>query len=251
VSGHSKWHSIKHAKGAADAARGKLFARLARQIEVAARAGGGDIEGNPTLRTMVQKARDASMPKDNIERAIKRGTGELEGVTYEQVSYEGYAPNGVAVYAEVLTDNRNRTGAEVKNAFTRNGGSLAEPGAVSWQFERKGVIILEKSAASEDDLMLAALDAGAEDIEDQGDTWQVTTPPTDLHAVRAALEAAGISFTSADLTMLPSTSIRLADAASAKQVLRVIDALEEHDDVQNVYANFDIPDDVLQTVVAS
>jgi YebC/PmpR family DNA-binding regulatory protein len=219
MSGHSKWHSIKHAKGAADAARGKLFARLARQIEVAARQGGGDIEGNPTLRTMVQKGRDASMPKDNIERAIKRGTGELEGVTYEQVNYEGYAPHGVAVYVETLTDNRNRTGAEVKNVFTRNGGSLAEPGAVSWQFERKGVIILEKAAASEDDLMLAALEAGAEDIEDQGDTWQVTTPPTDLHAVRTALEEAGIAFTSADLTMLPSQTVPLEDAAAAKSVL--------------------------------
>ncbi|MBM3675715.1 MAG: YebC/PmpR family DNA-binding transcriptional regulator [Actinobacteria bacterium] len=250
MSGHSKWHSIKHAKGAADAARGKLFARLARQIEVAARAGGGDVDANPTLRTMVQKARDASMPKDNIERAIKRGTGELEGVTYEQVTYEGYAPNGVAVYVEALTDNRNRTGAEVKNVFTRNGGSLAEPGAVSWQFERKGVIILEKSAASEDDVMLAALDAGAEDLDDQGDTWQVTTPPTELHAVRTALDGAGISFTSADLTMLPQQSVPLGDASSAKQVLRVIDALEENDDVQNVYANFDIPDDVLQAVLA-
>jgi len=250
MSGHSKWHSIKHAKGAADAARGKLFARLARQIEVAARQGGGDIEGNPTLRTMVQKARDASMPKDNIERAIKRGTGELEGVTYESVSYEGYAPNGVAVYVEALTDNRNRTGSEIKNVFTRNGGSLAEPGAVSWQFERKGVIILEKSAASEDDLMLTALEAGAEDIEDQGDTWQVTTPPTDLHAVRTALEGAGIAFTSADLTMLPQQTVPLEDATTAKQVLRVIDSLEDHDDVQNVYANFDIPDSVLQTVMA-
>jgi YebC/PmpR family DNA-binding regulatory protein len=250
MSGHSKWHSIKHAKGAADAARGKLFARLARQIEVAARQGGGDIEGNPTLRTMVQKGRDASMPKDNIERAIKRGTGELEGVTYEQVNYEGYAPHGVAVYVETLTDNRNRTGAEEKNAFTRNGGSLAEPGAVSWQFERKGVIILEKSAATEDDLMLAALEAGAEDLEDQGDTWQVTTPPTDLHAVRTAIEEAGIAFTSADLTMLPSQTVPLEDASAAKSVLRVIDALEEHDDVQNVYANFDIPDTVLSTVVA-
>jgi YebC/PmpR family DNA-binding regulatory protein len=248
VSGHSKWHSIKHQKGAADAARGKLFARLARQIEVAARQGGGDIDGNPTLRTMVQKGRDASMPKDNIERAIKRGTGELEGVTYEQVSYEGYAPNGVAVYVETLTDNRNRTGSEVKNAFTRNGGSLAEPGSVSWQFERKGIIQLEKAAASEDDLMLAALDAGAEDIEDQGDTWQVTTPPTDLHAVRAALEGAGIAFLNADLTMLPSQTVPLTDASAAKSVLRVIDALEEHDDVQNVYANFDIPDDVLASV---
>jgi YebC/PmpR family DNA-binding regulatory protein len=250
MSGHSKWHSIKHAKGAADAARGKLFARLARQIEVAARSGGGDPDANPTLRTMIQKARDGSMPKDNIERAIKRGTGELEGVTYESVTYEGYAPNGVAVLAECLTDNRNRTGSEVKNVFTRNGGSLAEPGAVSWQFERKGVIILEKGAASEDDLMLAALDAGAEDIEDQGDTWQITTPPTELHAVRTALEDAGIPFTSADTTMLPSQTVPLGDAGSAKSVLRVIDALEEHDDVQNVYANFDIPDDVLQTVLA-
>ena len=250
MSGHSKWHSIKHAKGAADAARGKAFARLARQIEVAARDGGGDADANPTLRTMVQKARDASMPKDNIERAIKRGTGELEGVTYESITYEGYATNGVAVYVEVLTDNRNRTGSEVKNVFTRNGGSLAEPGAVAWQFERKVVIVLDKSAASEDDLMLAALDAGAEDIEDQGDTWQVTTPPSDLHVVRDALEAAGITVTSADLTMLPTTAIELSETSSAKNVLRVIDALEEHDDVQNVYANFDIPDDVLQAVYA-
>jgi YebC/PmpR family DNA-binding regulatory protein len=250
VSGHSKWHSIKHQKGAADAARGKLFARLARQIEVAARDGGGDLEANPTLRTMVQKARDASMPKDNIERAIKRGTGELEGVTYENINYEGYATNGVAVYVEVLTDNRNRTGADIKNIFTRNGGSLSEPGAVAWQFERKGVILVPKAAASEDDLMLAALDAGAEDIEDQGDAWQVTTAPTDLHAVRTALDGAGITVTSADLTMLPSTTIALSDASSAKSVLRVIDALEEHDDVQNVYANFDIPDDVLQSAYA-
>jgi YebC/PmpR family DNA-binding regulatory protein len=250
MSGHSKWHSIKHAKGAADAARGKLFARLARQIEVAARAGGGDVDANPTLRTMVQKARDASMPKDNIERAIKRGTGELEGVTYEDVTYEGYAPNGVAVYVEALTDNRNRTGAEVKNIFTRNGGSLAEPGAVSWQFERKGVIVLDKATAPEDDLMLAALEAGAEDIVDQGDTWQVTTPPTALHAVRTALEGSGLAVTSGDLTMLPTSTIALDDASGAKQVLRVIDALEEHDDVQDVYANFDIPDDVLSAVYA-
>ena len=249
MSGHSKWHSIKHQKGAADAARGKLFARLARQIEVAARNGGGDPDANPTLRTMIQKGRDGSMPKDNIERAIKRGTGELEGVRYEQVVYEGYAPNGVAVLIDCLTDNRNRTGAEVKNAFTRHGGSMAEPGAVSWQFERKGVLILEKSAASEDDLMLAALDAGAEDLTDQGDTWQVTTAPGDLQAVREAVEAAGIPITSFDLTMLPNQTVPL-DAAAAKTVLRVIDALEEHDDVQSVYANFDIPDDVLQTVMA-
>ena len=250
MSGHSKWHSIKHAKGAADAARGKAFARLARQIEVAARDGGGDVDANPSLRSMIQKARDASMPKDNIERAIKRGTGELEGVTYETINYEGYATNGVAVYVEVLTDNRNRTGSDIKNIFTRNGGSLAEPGAVAWQFERKGVILLDKSAASEDDLMLAALEAGAEDIEDQGDTWQVTTGPSDLHSVRTALDEAGIKVTSADLTMLPSTTVELDETARAKSVLRVIDALEEHDDVQNVYGNFDIPDDVLQAVYA-
>jgi YebC/PmpR family DNA-binding regulatory protein len=246
MSGHSKWHSIKHAKGAADAARGKQFARLARQIEVAARSGGGDIEGNPTLRTMIQKARDASMPKDNIERAIKRGTGELEGVTYENITYEGYATNGVAVYVETLSDNRNRTGSEIKNVFTRNGGSLAEPGAVAWQFERKGVLIVDQSVATEDDLMLAALEAGAEDIADQGDTWQITTGPGDLHSVRDALESSGIAVTSTDLTMLPSTTVELDEASKAKSVLRVIDALEEHDDVQNVYANFDIPDDVLQ-----
>jgi YebC/PmpR family DNA-binding regulatory protein len=250
MSGHSKWHSIKHAKGAADAARGKLFARLARQIEVAAREGGGDIDGNPTLRTMVQKARDASMPKDNIERAIKRGTGELEGVTYESITYEGYATNGVAVYVETLTDNRNRTGAEVKNVFTRNGGSLAEPGAVAWQFERKGVIILDKAAAEEDDLMLVALDAGAEDIADQGDTWQVTTAATDLNAVRTALTEGGLEVKESELTMLPTSTVEIDEASKAKSVLRVIDALEEHDDVQNVYANFDIPDTVLAAAYA-
>ena len=235
MSGHSKWHSIKHQKGAADAARRKVLYRLARQIEVlVARTGGGDVEGNPTLRTMVQKACYASMPKDNIERAIKRGTGELEGVTYEEVNYEGYASHGIAVYVEVLTDNRNRSGSEIKNIFTRNGGSLAEPGAVSWQFERKGIVILDKSAASEDDLMLAAVDAGAEDIVDQGDTWEATTPATDLHAVRSApLEAAGIPVTSGDLTMLPRYDDRARRVGgAAKSVLRVIDALEEHDDVQ-------------------
>jgi YebC/PmpR family DNA-binding regulatory protein len=248
MSGHSKWHSIKHQKGAADAARGKLFARLARQIEVAARSGGGDIDANPTLRTMVGKARDNSMPKDNIERAIKRGTGELEGVRYESVTYEGYAPNGVAVLVECLTDNRNRTGSEVKNVFTRNGGSLAEPGAVSWQFERKGVLLVAKTGVSEDALMVAALDAGAEDIADAGDTWQVTTDPSALHAVRDALAAAGVEVLSTDLTMLPSQLVPLGDAGAAKTVLRVLDALEEHDDVQNVYANFDISDDLLQSL---
>jgi YebC/PmpR family DNA-binding regulatory protein len=250
VSGHSKWHSIKHKKGAADQARGKLFAKLIKQIEVAARGGGGDIEGNPTLRVAVQKARDSSVPMDTVDRAVKRGTGELEGVRYEPASYEGYASGGIAVYIECLTDNRNRTGQEIKNVFTRNGGSLAEPGAVAWQFERKGVIYVEKRAATEDDLMLAALDAGAEDIVDEGDTWRVTTPPTDLQSVRSALEGAGIPFTSADLTMLPSQTVPLTDEATARSVVRLIDALEDQDDVQAVYANFDIPDDVLQAVVA-
>ncbi len=249
MSGHSKWASIKHTKGAKDKARGKLFAKLIRQVEVAAREGGGDPEANATLRTMFQKARDNSVPMDTIERAIKRGTGELEGVRYEAATYEGYAPCGVAVYVECLTDNRNRTGSEVKSAFSKNGGSLAEPGSVAWQFERKGVILLPKSVA-EDDLMLVALDAGADDLSDQGDTWQLTCPPTELARLRSALELAGIAFESADLTMVSTTNVPLDNESDARKVLRLIDALEDHDDVQNVYANFDIPDAVLHLVEA-
>jgi YebC/PmpR family DNA-binding regulatory protein len=249
MSGHSKWHSIKHKKGAADAARGKLFAVLIRQIEIAARTGGGDPTSNATLRSMVQKARDNSLPVDTIQRAIKRGSGEEEGVIYEQVSYEGYAASGVAVIVQALTDNRNRTSAEIKNIFSRNGGSFAEPGAVSWQFERKGVVQVDH-ATDEDELTLAAADAGAEDIEDMGDHWQVTTPPTDLHAVRTSLEEAGIKVKSSDLTMIPTTSVALDQQDKAKSVLRLMDALEEHDDVEAVYANFDIPDAVLEAVSA-
>ena len=247
MSGHSKWATIKHKKGAADKARGKLFAKLIRQVEVAAREGGGDPDSNPTLRTMFQKARDASVPLDTIERAIKRGTGDLEGVTYEAVTYEGYAPHGVAVLVEVLTDNRNRAGSEVRSLMKRLGGSIAEPGAVAWQFDRKGVVILPRTV-EEDDIMLAALDAGIEDLVDEGDTWQLTSAPADLPAVRDALSEAGVSFESADTTMLPSTTIALESADAAKGVLRVIDALEELDDVQDVYANFDVPDDVMQSV---
>jgi len=247
MSGHSKWATIKHKKGAQDKARGKLFAKLLRQVEVAAREGGGDVNANPTLRTFFQKARDASVPLDTIERAIKRGTGELEGVRYETVTYEGYAPNGVAVYIECLTDNRNRTSADVRSIFSKNGGSLAEPGAVAWQFERKGVVILPRSVP-EDDLMLAALDAGAEDLLDEGDTWRLTSDPSTLPDVRAALETAGIPFDSADVTMLPTSAVPLGTAEDAKKVLRVIDALDDHDDVNAVYANFDIPDEVLQAV---
>src|SRR5713101_355544 len=249
MSGHSKWATIKHKKGAQDKARGKLFAKLLRQVEVAAREGGGDPDTNPTLRTMFQKARDASVPMDTIERAIKRGTGELEGVRYEQVTYEGYAPCGVAVIVECLTDNRNRTGSDVRSLFTKNGGSTAEPGAVAWQFDRKGVIVMPKKV-SEDDLMVAALDAGLEDIKDSGDTWEVSTSPQDLAAVRKALEDAGISFDSADVTMVPSTSVPLTNEADVRKVLRLIDMLEDLEDVQNVYSNFDIPDSVLEMVEA-
>jgi YebC/PmpR family DNA-binding regulatory protein len=249
MSGHSKWHSIKHKKGAADKARGKLFAVLIRQIEVAARSGGGDPESNATLRTMITKARDNSVPMDTIQRAIKRGIGEEEGVHYEAVSYEGYAPGGVAVIVQALTDNRNRTSAEIKNLFSRNGGSFAEPGAVSWQFERKGIVNVDKSA-DEDELMLAAAEAGADDITDNGDEWQVTTPPTELHAVRTAIEEAGFEVASADLTMIPTTVVALDQESQAKTVLRLMDSLEEHDDVEAVYANFDIPDAVLEAVSA-
>ncbi len=249
MSGHSKWATIKHQKGAKDAARGKLFAKLIRQLEVAAREGGGDLDANPTLRTMYNKARGASVPMDTIERAIKRGTGELEGVVYESVSYEGYAPAGVAVLVEVLTDNRNRTASDVRNIFTKNGGSMAEPGAVSWQFARKGVVVAAGSA-SEDDVMAAALDAGADDIVDDGDSWRVTCEPHDVDTLKAALEAAGIAVESAESTMISSTEVPLSSAEDAKKVLRVIDALEDHDDVQSVYSNFDIPDAILETVEA-
>lgn len=249
MSGHSKWHSIKHKKGAADAKRGKLFAVLIRQIEVAARAGGGDQDTNAGLRTMVQKARDNSVPLDTIQRAIKRGTGEEEGVTYESVTYEGYAPGGIAVIVQALTDNRNRTSAEIKNLFSRNGGSFAEPGAVSWQFERKGIVNVDK-AVDEDELMLVAADAGADDVEDGGDAWQVTTPPTDLHAVRTAIEEAGFKVASSDLTMIPTTTVEVGEESQAKTILRLMDVLEDHDDTEAVYANFDIPDAVLEAVTA-
>ena len=247
MSGHSKWATIKHKKGAADQKRAKVFAKLIRQVEVAAREGGGDPAMNPALRTMFQKARDSSVPIDTIERAIKRGTGELEGVTYEQITYEGYAPHGVAILIDVLTDNRNRTGSEVRTALKKTGGSLAEPGAVAWQFERKGVIILPRSA-EEDDIMMAALDAGLEDLADEGDTWKLVCAPTDLPSVRAAREEAGIAIDSADSTMVSTTTVMLDTAEAANSVLRVIDALEDDDDVQDVYANFDIPDEIMGSI---
>lgn len=247
MSGHSKWATTKHRKGAVDKARGKLFAKLIRQVEVAAREGGGDINSNATLRAMFNKARSASVPLDTIEKAIKRGTGQLEGVRYEAVAYEGYAPEGVAVIVECLTDNRNRTSSDVRTIFARNGGSLAEPGAVSWQFERKGVITVERSVA-EDDLMSAGLDNGAEDIRDEGEEWMVVSDPTDLNSLRTGLEDAGINVRSAELQMLPTTTVAVTDESGARKVLRVIDLLEDLDDVQIVYTNFDIPDEVLERV---
>ena len=247
MSGHSKWATIKHKKGAADKKRGKLFAKLIKQVEVAARQGGGDPAANATLRTMFQKARESSVPLDTIERAIKRGTGELEGVDYQSVTYEGYAPNGVALLVECLTDNRNRTGGEVRSTFSKNGGSLAEPGAVAWQFTRTGVIYVPSSVA-EDDLMTAALDAGADDIVEDGDMWRVTCPPTDFPAVRQALDDAGIAYESADVTMLASTSVALDTPEAAKAVLRLVDLLDDLDDVDAVYGNFDVPDEILASV---
>ena len=239
MSGHSKWATIKHKKGAADAKRGKLFAKLIRQVEVAARNGGGDPDMNPTLRTMFQKARDASVPLDTIDRAIKRGTGELEGVNYEEVTYEGYATGGVAVFVEALTDNRNRTGSEVRSTFSRLGGSLAEPGAVAWQFERKGIVLVP-AAADEDEVMMAALEAGADDVSGDGGYWSIVCDASSTQAVREALESSGIAVESSDITMVATSPIELGTAEAVKPVLRLLDALDDLDDVQNVHTNADI-----------
>ena len=241
MSGHSKWANIKHRKGRQDAARGKLFAKLIKAIEAAARSGGGDPEGNPTLATAVQKAKDASVPKDNIERAIARGSGEGGGVDYEEFWYEGYGPGGTAIYVQILTDNRNRAAADVRSAFSKNGGNLGEPGSVAYLFEQKGYIL---ATGDEDTVMLAALDSGAEDIEESGDQWEITCAPGDLAAVRAELEGAGIGIEQGEVTQIPTTTIELNEANAAK-VLRLVDALEDLDDVQAVHANFDISDEVL------
>jgi len=244
MSGHSKWATTKHRKGAQDQARAKKFAKIIRQVEVAAREGGGDQNANATLRTMYQKAREASVPLDTIERAIKRGTGELEGVRYESVTYEGYAPGGVAVIVETLTDNRNRTSAEIKNIFSKNGGDIATPGAVAWQFDRKGSIELP-GTLDEDKLLEWVLDSGGENLVNNGESYTVTTDPRELGAVRDALEALGATATSADLVLVPQNEITVTDAGESRKILRLMDAIDDHDDVQNVYANFDISDDLL------
>ncbi|HEX5762156.1 MAG TPA: YebC/PmpR family DNA-binding transcriptional regulator [Solirubrobacterales bacterium] len=249
MSGHSKWSSIKHKKGAADAKRGKLFTKLARAITVAARDGGGDPDGNPALATAVQKARDASMPKDNIQRAIDRGTGAGgDAAAIERVVFEGYGPGGAAVLVEALTDNRNRTSAEVRHAFSKHNGSLGEPGSVAWIFEKRGAVSVEAARYDEDDLIVA-IDAGAEDVRDEGETLRVLCQPSDLSAVREALQGAEIEVESADLTMEPKSTVEVR-GNDAKSLLGLIEALEEDDDVNEVHANFDIPDEVLQELAA-
>jgi YebC/PmpR family DNA-binding regulatory protein len=249
VSGHSKWSTIKRKKGAADAQRSKLWGKLLRYVEVAAREGGGNIDGNPTLASAVQKAKENSVPNDNIQRAIKRGTGELQGEAYEEVSYEGYGPGGVAVLVQCLTNNRNRASQDVRAAFNGHGGKMAEPGAVAWMFEPKGVVVIPSDGASEDDVFLLAADAGAEDVRASEESIEVITPPDALKPVRTALEGEGMTIESAEVTQVPKTLIRL-EGSDAKKVLNLIDTLEELDDVSEVYANFDIPDDVLAAVAS-
>lgn len=248
MSGHSKWATIKHKKGAADKARGKLFAKLARQIEVSARAGGGDVDSNPTLRTAVQKAKGGQMTNDAIDRAIKRGTGEGDGGTYESITYEGYAPGGVAMLIEVLTDNRNRTGSEVRGVFSKLGGSMAEPGSVAWQFARRGLIQID-GGADEDELMMAAIEAGADDVSRDGDTWTVRTEPSATFDVRQALEDAGFAVETADTPLVSDNLVPIGTADEARKVLRIIEAFEDNDDVQDVFANFDIADEVMDSLV--
>jgi YebC/PmpR family DNA-binding regulatory protein len=249
VSGHSKWSSIKHKKGAADAKRGKLFSKLSRAIIVAAREGGPDPAGNLALQNAIEKARSYSMPKDNIERAIAKGAGEgSDGSAYENVVYEGYGPEGVAVVVEALTDNRNRTASDVRHLFTKHGGNLGATGAVVWQFDRRGVVLVAAEGVEEDELVLAAADAGADDVERDGSSFQVTTPPEGLAAVREALETAGFAVESVALAMVPKTTVSIPDESTAKKVVRLVEGLEDNDDVQDVYANFDIPEEVLEAV---
>jgi YebC/PmpR family DNA-binding regulatory protein len=248
MSGHSKWATTKHKKAVIDAKRGKMFAKLIKNIEVAARTGGGDPAGNPTLYDAIQKAKKSSVPNDNIERALKRGSGaETGGADYQTIMYEGYGPNGVAVLVECLTDNRNRAASDVRVAFTRNGGQMADPGSVSYLFSRKGVVIVPAAGLDEDDVLAAVLDAGAEEVNNLGESYEVVSEATDLVAVRTALQEAGIDYDSADAQFVPATQIEL-DAEGAEKIFRLIDALEDSDDVQNVFANFDVSDEVMAEV---
>ena len=248
MSGHSKWAGIKHKKAIVDAKRGKLFGKLARAITVAAREGGGDPEHNATLAQAIVKAKDANMPNDNIDRAIKKGAGGgTDADTYQHLTYEGYGPNGVAVYVSVLTDNKNRTAADIRYAFDRVGGKLGTDGSVSWMFERKGVIFVDAAGRDEDEFMMAAIEAGAEDVIPESEMFEIRTDAADFMAVRGALEQAGIKYSSAELTMIPKNTVAL-DEADARKTFRLLDALEDNDDVQDVYANFDIPDSVMEAL---
>jgi YebC/PmpR family DNA-binding regulatory protein len=249
VSGHSKWSTIKHKKGAADAKRGQLFTKLSKAIIVAAKEGGPDPAGNLSLQNAIEKAKSYSMPKDTIERAIARGAGtDADAAAYETIVYEGYGPDGVAVLVEALTDNRNRTASDVRHLFTKNGGNLGTTGAVAWLFERRGIVLVDADGVDEDELTLAAAEGGAEDVELDGSVYEVSSAPEDLAAVRQAIEDAGIKVESAELSMVPKTTVEVAEEPSAKKLIRLIEALEENDDVQGVYANFDIPEQVLEAV---
>jgi YebC/PmpR family DNA-binding regulatory protein len=251
VSGHSKWSSIKHKKGAADSKRGQLFSKLSRAIIVAAKEGGPDPAGNLALQNAIEKARSYSMPKDNIERAIAKGSGaDADAAIFETVVYEGYGPDGVAVLVEAVTDNRNRTASEVRHAFTKHGGNLGTTGAVAWQFERRGVVVVSAERTDEDSLVLAAADAGADDVERDGSTFVVTSPPELLSGVRAALQGAGLAIESVELAMIPKTTVAVSDEPTARRIVGLVEGLEETEDVQDVYANFDIPEDVLEAVAS-
>jgi YebC/PmpR family DNA-binding regulatory protein len=249
VSGHSKWSTIKHKKGAADAKRGQLFTKLSKAIIVAAKEGGADPAANLSLQNAIEKAKSYSMPKDTIERAIARGAGtDADAAAYETILYEGYGPDGVAVLVEALTDNRNRTASDVRHTFTKNGGNLGTTGAVAWLFERRGIVLVDAAGVDEDELTLAAAEGGAEDVELDGSVFEISSAPEDLAAVRQAIEDAGIKVESAELSMVPKTTVEVAEEPSAKKLIRLIEALEENDDIQGVYANFDIPEQVLEAV---
>jgi YebC/PmpR family DNA-binding regulatory protein len=239
MSGHSKWATIKHKKGAADAKRGKIFTRLIKEVTMAARQGGGDPDGNPRLRTAIAAAKAENMPADNIKRAIQRGTGELEGANYEEISFEGYGPGGVAIIVECTTDNRNRAVSEIRHAFSKNGGNLGEPNSVRFMFAKKGLIVVDKAAADEEKLMSLALEAGADDMSEEGDTWEITTDPNAYEAVAQAIKAAGIETVVSEITMIASTYTKL-EGAAANQMMRLLEVLEDNDDTQNVYSNFDM-----------
>ncbi len=247
MSGHSKWSTIKHKKAAKDAKRGKIFTKLIKEITVAARMGGGDINANPRLRTAVLTARGSSMPSDNIERAIKKGTGELEGVTYEEIQYEGYGPGGVAIIAQVLTDNKNRTVSEIRRMFSKHGGNMGETGCVGWMFDKKGILTVDKSQIDEDRLMDIALDAGAEDVRDEGEVFEVIAPPEDFEKIKERLDQEKIAVASAQVSLVPKSTVDV-DAKNVEQVLKLSEELEDHDDVQNVAANFHIPDELMDKV---